>query len=261
MDSRYIGVFDSGLGGLTCVKQLSKELPYENIIYFGDTARVPYGSRSRETIIKYTQEAVNFLLQKDVKMIILACGTASSVAINHLICPTPIIGVVEPAAKAAAKATKTGKIGVLGTSATISMKRYEKELYDINPDFEIVANACPLFVPLVENGHTDSEVAHLVAKEYLTPLKKAGVDTIILGCTHYPLLSGVISDIMEGATLIDTGAEAAKHAKELLMGNNISKIQADYKFYVSDTPESFARLGSLFLEKDIDCLVEKVDFE
>ncbi len=267
MDNRSIGVFDSGLGGLTAVKQIMEELPSESIVYFGDTGRVPYGTRSRETIIKYSKNDVNFLLEKDVKMILIACGTASSAALSALKAEydIPIIGVVEPAVDAALFATKNGKIGVLGTAGTIKSGSYESLLKKKNPALCVYTKACPLFVPLVENGHFDTEVAKLVIKEYLEEIRAVGVDTLILGCTHYPLLKKAISEYMgENVTLIDAGAEAAKALSAQLEKDGLCSKEdrkAEYRYYVSDNTDGFEVLGGLFLEKKIDGQVEKIDIE
>ncbi|MBR4721181.1 MAG: glutamate racemase [Clostridia bacterium] len=267
MDNRSIGVFDSGLGGLTAVKQIMEELPNESIVYFGDTGRVPYGSRSRETIIKYSKSDMNFLLEKDVKLIVVACGTVSSVALPVLnkIVPIPMIGVVEAAAAAAIEATKNNKIGVIGTKGTIKSGAYEKYIASKNPEIKAFRKACPLFVPLVENGHFDTMVAELVVEEYLTEIKESGVDTLILGCTHYPLLKNTIARFMgDAVTLIDAGAEVAKLLKRTLEEKDILAETPNidqYKYYVSDDIEGFESLGGMFLERTITNKVEKIDIE
>lgn len=267
MDNRSIGVFDSGLGGLTAVKQIMRELPDESIVYFGDTGRVPYGTRSKETIIKYSKNDVNFLIDKGVKLIVVACGTVSSVALPALKkeYDIPIIGVVEPAARAAADRTKNGKIGIIGTPGTIKSGSYERLLKEIMPNAETFSAACPLFVPLVENGHFDTEVARLVTGEYLESIKNQGVDTLILGCTHYPLLERTISEYMgESVALINAGAEVAKLLKLYFDENDLhceKKPASMYRYYVSDNVDGFESLGGLFLEKKIDGQVEKIDIE
>ena len=267
MDNRSIGVFDSGLGGLTAVKQIMRELPNESIIYFGDTGRVPYGSRSKETIIKYSKNDINFLLSKDVKLIVIACGTASSAALPALRgdYEIPIIGVVEPTAAAALNATKNGKIGIIGTSGTIKSGSYEKLLKEARPDIITFSQACPLFVPLVENGHFDTKVTELVVSEYLENIRTQGVDTLILGCTHYPLLKNTIARFMgSGVTLIDAGAEVAKELKRHFDKNELHSREHDrqqYQYYVSDDIAGFAELGGMFLEQKIDGQVEKIDIE
>ena len=267
MDNRSIGVFDSGLGGLTAVKQIMKELPNESIVYFGDTGRVPYGSRSKETIIKYSKGDMNFLMQKDVKTIVVACGTVSSVALPELqgTVPVLLIGVVEAAASAAISATKNNKIGVIGTKGTIKSGAYEKYINSKNPDIKTFSKACPLFVPLVENGHFDTMVAELVTEEYLTEIKKSGVDTLILGCTHYPLLKNTIARFMgEGVTLIDAGAEVSRLLKRTLSEKNMlaeKPAKEQYKYYVSDDIDGFESLGGMFLEQTLSNKVEKIDIE
>ena len=267
MDNRSIGVFDSGLGGLTAVKEIMHELPNESIVYFGDTGRVPYGSRSRETIIKYSKSDMNFLLEKDVKIIVVACGTVSSVALPVLKDTVPIrlIGVVEAASMAAISATKNKKIGIIGTKGTIKSGAYERFISSANPEIETFSKACPLFVPLVENGHFDTMVAELVTEEYLTAIKESGVDTLILGCTHYPLLKNTIARFMgENVTLIDAGAEVARLLKRTLEAENLlseKPFGEQYKFYVSDDIDGFENLGGMFLEQTICGKVEKIDIE
>ena len=266
MDNRSIGVFDSGLGGLTAVKQIMSELPKESIVYFGDTGRVPYGSRSEETIIKYSKSDVNFLLSKDVKIIVVACGTVSSVALPHIQkeSEVPIIGVVGAAADAAIAATKNNKIGIIGTAGTIKSGAYERYIKDKNAEIETFTKACPLFVPLVENGHFDTMVAELVTEEYLAGIRESGVDTLILGCTHYPLLKNTIARFMGDVTLIDAGAEVAKQLKRMLEDSNscASEPQNDrYSYFVSDNVDGFETLGGIFLEQTICGKVEKIDIE
>lgn len=265
-NNKPIGVFDSGLGGLTVVKELRKILPYEEIVYFGDTGRVPYGTKSRDTIIKYAVEDERFLISKDVKMVIAACGTVSSVAShtgNSL--PVPFINVVEPTAKAAVEATRNGKIGILGTSATINSKSFEKEISRFDPNIVTVSQACPLFVQLVESGwiEKDNEVAVAAAKRYLKPLVDAGVDTVILGCTHFPILSTIIGDIVgDDVVLINSGKCAARNAAESLKNRNLlssSNKCGSIRFYVSDKPDSFMQTASVLLGSNIEDDIEFVD--
>ena len=262
MDNRPIGVFDSGLGGLTAVKQLMSVMPNEDIVYFGDTGRVPYGNRSRETIIRYTKDDINFLLEHNIKIIIAACGTASSVAMPYIEdVGVKVIGVLEPACHAAVKRSKNGKIGVIGTAGTIKSDKYAQIISSIDPTARVHSAACPMFVPIVENGYADTEVARMVARDYLTGLKNEGVDTLILGCTHYPLLEGVIGDIMgEDVQLISSGREAAEYSKKLLDRENLLADREDEgrcEFFVSDSTESFAQLGGLFLGKEIKLNVHR----
>ncbi len=266
MDNRAIGIFDSGLGGLTCVKKVMEIMPGENIVYFGDTGRVPYGTRSADTIVKYVRQDINLLEQLDVKFIIIACGTASSAALPHIAdsVKTPVIGVLEPACAAAVRASKSGKIGVIGTQGTINSGKYLQTIKAIAPDAEVFSRACPMFVPLVENGYTKGTVTRIIAEEYLADIKACGVDTLILGCTHYPLLREEIREIMgDNVTLIDSGAEAAVAARESLKELNLlaDGEQGTAQYYVSDGVEGFSELGSVFLEKRIEGSVHRVDIE
>jgi len=268
MDARPIAVFDSGLGGLTAVRELHRILPNESIVYFGDTGRIPYGTRSDETVIKYVRQDIRFLMTFDVKLIFIACGTASSIALEAVRSDAgvPLYGVVPATAAAAARASRNKKIGVTGTSATIRTGAYRRALKLIDPDIEVIETACPLFVPLVEAGRVSAGdvVIETVAREYLTPLKDAGVDTLILGCTHYPLISGVISACMgEGVTLIDSGREAAREiAGRLGQADMLSPgKKGETSYYVSDSVEAFTSLGGMFLRAGITGRVAKVDIE
>ncbi len=260
MDNRPIGVLDSGTGGLTAVRELMQVLPNENIIYFGDTGRVPYGTRSAEIVTRYAMQDINFLLSRDVKMVIAACGTVTTTLPSALTdsFQFPYTGVLHPTVHAAAKATKNRKIGVIATATTIRTGAYERELHKIDPEIEVISKACPMFVPLVENGYTAREnpVARLIAEEYLLPLKDEGIDTLILGCTHYPVLAPVISDVMgENITLIDSGKAAADYAKVLLTRE---KLLADRRelgechCFVSDAPNDFARNAAMLLGSRFD---------
>lgn len=265
MDRRPIGVFDSGLGGLTTVKKLMEVMPGEDIIYFGDTGRVPYGGRSRETIIKYAEQDIAFLRKFDIKAVVAACGTVSTNALDDIAgeYDIPIWGVVDAAVKAAVKATRNGRIGIIGTHASIRSGVYSRKIKAINPDVEITEKSCPLFVHLVEAGRTgrDDQVLHLVAEEYLEPVKTAGADTLILGCTHYPLISETISDIMgTNVTLIDTGAETAREIAEFLQKTGLASDaeKGSYKYFVTDSAEDFSASASIFLKSDISGSVEKI---
>ncbi len=266
MDNRAIGIFDSGLGGLTCVKKVMEIMPNENIIYFGDTGRVPYGTRGQETLLKYVRQDIKFLESFDIKLIVIACGTASSAALPNIQSEinTEIIGVLNPACLAAVSATKNNKIGVIGTSGTIKSCKYLETIKSINPEIEVFQRACPMFVPIVENGYTKTEVSEIIAKEYLEPIKEAGVDTLIMGCTHYPLLKQEIAKVMgDSVTLIDAGGETAIFAKELLEKNDAlsDRTAGKTEYYVSDTTDGFCELGSMFLERQIDGSVSKIDIE
>ena len=268
LDQKPIGVFDSGLGGLTAVRELKRLLPEEDIVYFGDTGRVPYGSRSKDTIIKYARQDVAFLRTFDLKAIVIACGTVSTTALDLLSeeNPIPILGVVEPAAVAAAQATRSGAIGLIGTQASIRSGAYERCIARENPAARVVAKACPLFVPLVENGrvHRGDVVIETVVAEYLTPLKEAGVDTLVLGCTHYPLLEEVIGAFMgPEVRLINAGAEGAREVARRLTGADAlaSRARGTARYFVSDTVDDFARLATIFLREDVVGQVQQVDLE
>jgi len=250
---RPVGVFDSGVGGLSVVKELKKELPFEKIIYLGDTARVPYGIKSKETIIRFTTESILFLLNKNVKLIIIACNTSSSLALDTLRrnFKVPILGVIQPGVKEAVSKTKNKRIGVIGTRATIQSSAYRKEIKKLNPKIKVYSFSCPLFVPLVEEGWLEGKITLEIAKTYLEPLKKANIDTLILGCTHYPLLKSVIRRVMgERITLIDSAREIVCQAKTLLSNKgllNLRKTKDRDIFYVTDEPKNFSKLAKLFL--------------
>jgi glutamate racemase len=254
---KSIGVFDSGVGGLTVVKELIRQLPYEDIIYFGDTARVPYGIKSRETVIRFSIENILFLLKHEVKLICVACNTVSSVALpvikNHF--RLPLVGVITPGVREAVYATQNKRIGVIGTRGTIKSRTYENEIKQLDPQVKVISMACPLFVPFVEEGWTGGRVVLDVAKTYLRPLKDAGVDTVILGCTHYPLLKPLIKQVMGSRVkLIDSAKQVAMEVKKILATEgllNQSKHSAKRKFYVSDNPEWFSGLAKRFLGQPI----------
>jgi glutamate racemase len=253
---RPIGVFDSGVGGLTVVKELITQLPHEDIIYFGDTARVPYGIKSRETVIKFSIENILFLLKQDVKLICVACNTVSSYALpvirNHF--RVPIIGVLGPGVREAVYATKNKRIGVIGTKGTIKSRAYETEIRHLDSGVKVTAVACPMFVPLAEEGMINAPEALSIAKKYLGPLKKAGVDTLILGCTHYPLLKPVIKKVMgEAVVLIDSAKQVAIEVKNILDKENLNNARrrGKHRFFVSDNPEWFKELAQKFLGRPV----------
>ena len=244
MKNRPIGIFDSGLGGLTVMKEIVKLLPKEDIVYFGDTGRVPYGTRSRETIKKYAAEDAKFLLSHNVKAIIAACGTVSAVAADTAeILPVPFFEMITPAATAAVKATKSGKIGIIGTPATVKSGEHKKRILSLLPNAQIFAVPCPLFVPLVEEGLTskDDIIVLETVKKYLLPLKQEGIDTLILGCTHYPLLSDVIAEVMgKDVTLINPGEELGIILREYLsLQNLLNDNGGEHNYFVSDMTSSF----------------------
>lgn len=257
--SRPIGVFDSGIGGLTVVKELSRLLPNEKIIYFGDTARVPYGNKSKETIIHYSLQIAYFLLKKKIKMLVVACNSASSVSLptlnRHF--HIPIIGVIEPGAKSAIASTAKNKIGVIGTLGTVSSLAYKKALKKINRNVKVFQQSCPLFVPLAEDGWNRTKIAQDISDEYLKGLAKKGIDRLILGCTHYPLLKKVIQkSVGKKVKLIDSGVETAKEVKRILdkkkLLNNHKQTERNHSvFYVSDFPHKFKEVSQRFLSKEL----------
>jgi len=250
---KAIGIFDSGIGGLTVLKELAAALPRENTIYLGDTARVPYGIRSAETVTRYSFENTQFLLSQEIKMLVVACNTASAISLDAVKkeFPLPVIGVLEPGARAAAAATRTRKIGIIGTEATIASGAYEKAIKKLAPDIQVFSKACPLFVPLAEDGWTENDVAVLVAERYLASFRTNGIDTLVLGCTHYPLLKKVIGKAVgHGITLIDSATETAKEVASVLdklKWQRPGRGPAVRKYFVTDTPARFENLGKLFL--------------
>ncbi len=260
-----IGIFDSGIGGLTVLKEVWRDLPHEDIVYFGDTARVPYGTKSKETITRFSLENIRFLKTFDVKMVIVACNTASSLGLEAMkdSFSLPIIGVIEPGARAARAATKTGRIGVIGTKSTINSGAYESCLKRLDPKLKVYSQACPLFVPLVEEGWVEGGIVTDVVNAYLEGMKSFHIDTLILGCTHYPLLAGAIQKAMgDKVKLVNSAEETSREAMRLLEGMNLLRagvrVSPRPRFYVSDEPESFRTLGERFLGQPIQS-VAKVD--
>lgn len=248
-----VGVFDSGIGGLTVAHEIIRQLPHERLIYFGDTARVPYGPKSPDTVRRYSREIAGFLQGEGVKAIVVACNTATAHALPTLRdeLPFPVIGVVEPGARAAMRATRSGHVGVIGTAGTVKSGAYERAIRDIDANVRITARACPLFVPLIEEGWVDSEATRLVAREYLEPLAESGVDTLVLGCTHYPLLKPLIAEVMgPDVRLIDSAAETAAEAARVLAERGLESPdagQGEHRFVASDDPLQFLQLGQRFL--------------
>lgn len=252
MPERAIGVFDSGVGGLTVLKEILRLLPEEQLCYLGDTARVPYGTKSPDTVRRYALEAATFLSRRQVKMLVVACNTASSVALSILEerFNLPVIGVIEPGARHAVAATRNGRIGVIGTEGTVKSGAYAHAIRTLAPDVQVSTAACPLFVPLVEEGWLDHAVTGMVAREYLAPLVEQGIDTLVLGCTHYPLLKPALRQVLgDGVRLIDSAEATAAMVADLLRGRNHVRIgqTAGPKFFVTDVPDRFRRVGGAFL--------------
>ncbi|MCX7711162.1 MAG: glutamate racemase [Clostridia bacterium] len=268
MDNRPIGVFDSGLGGLTVLKEIMNLIPAESVVYFGDSGRAPYGTKSKETIIKYTFQDIRFLLNQDIKMMVVACNTVSAFSMELIKkqVDIPVIEVIEPGAAAGVRETVNKKLGVIGTTATIQSGAYEKAIARINPDLQVFSKACPLFVPLAEEGKLwwEKEVAVKIAEEYLGSLKNEGVDTLILGCTHYPLLKNTIAKVMgNGVKLVSSAQEVAKAVKNEIVRKNMERdpaIKPVYRYYTSDSVDKFEPLCSIILDRNVHS-AEKVDIE
>lgn len=256
--SSPIGVFDSGIGGLTVVRELTRQLPNESIIYFGDTARVPYGPKSPETVIRYSREITSFLRDQGVKAVVVACNTATAHALPALRdeYDLPIIGVIEPGSRAAARATRSGSVGVIGTHGTINSRAYERAIVAELPTANVMARACPLFVPLIEEGWLETEATRLIATEYLGPFVGASIDTLVLGCTHYPLMKRAIGEVVgRHVRLIDSAEETAAETAEALRTHSLANddgAEASYRFIASDVPDQFLRVGQRFLGKAIE---------
>jgi glutamate racemase len=252
-----IGVFDSGVGGLTVVRALMELLPFENIIYFGDTARVPYGIKSVETITRYATQITEFLLKQKVKLLIIACNTIASVAYEPVqeISPVPVLDVIDAGARIAVAETHSKNVGVIGTPATINSNAYARAIHRYDPDVRIYSQACPLFVPLVEEGWLDHPVTRLTAQEYLKPVVAEHIDTLVLGCTHYPLLKALFEDILgPGIHLVDSAEAMAVIAAQLLTEKNLAnplRIPPQYHFFVTDVPYRFQTIGERFLGRTL----------
>lgn len=264
--NKPIGVFDSGIGGLTVARELFRILPHESVLYFGDTARVPYGPKSPETVLRYSREATAFLLSRGVKMIVVACNTATAHAHEALAAelPVPVIGVVEPGARTAARTSQTGRIGVIGTAGTIGSGAYDYAVRRLVEDARVYAQPCPLFVPLVEEGWIDHPSTRLVAQEYLRPLHDVDIDVLILGCTHYPLLAHVLRDVLgDSVKLVDSAHETALEVHRVLDEQDLLRTELEpplHAFAASDSPLRFREVGRRFLgDKIVD--VERVDVE
>lgn len=266
MDNRPIGVFDSGLGGLTVLKEIMELIPTESVVYFGDNGRAPYGTKSKETVLKYTFQDIRFLLNQDIKMIVIACNTASACSLQTVknSFDIPVIEVVEPGALTAVRETRNKKVGVIGTSATVSSGVYERAIHRLDGSIQIYPKACPLFVPLAEAGWWENDIAYRIAEEYLIPLKNEGIDTLVMGCTHYPLLQETIRSVMgPEVSLVSSAREVAKVVKDVITENNMSRdkeIKPVYRYYTSDSVELFESLGNSILDTRIQA-AEKVDIE
>lgn len=254
---RPIGVFDSGIGGLTVVQELTRLLPNEQIVYFGDTARVPYGTKSRESVVRFSRENTDVLLRHQVKIVVIACNTSTSWALNVLKreYAVPMIGVIEPGARRAVAASSRMRIGVIATQSTVASRKYERTILRLAPRASVFQKACPLFVSLVEEGWLDHRVTENVAQEYLQGLRKEGVDTLILGCTHYPLLKPVLQKVMgRGVTLVDSATETAREVKAVLGAAGLERRAQHppkHDFLVSDEPEHFRIIAKRFLGHDL----------
>jgi glutamate racemase len=251
-DPRPVGVFDSGIGGLTAVRELFRVLPGESVIYFGDTARLPYGSKSQDTVTRFSLEIASFLVRQNIKCLLVACNTASSYALETLSrrLEVPVVGVIEPAARAAVAASPGGRIGVIGTYGTVGSGAYAAAIERLMPGAGVISRACPLFVPLVEEGWIDHAVTRTVAAEYLREIRNGDLESLILGCTHYPLLAALIGELMgAGVTLVDSGAEAARATGQLLRerGQLAPGSSSQHRFYLSDEPRNFGRIAQAFL--------------
>jgi glutamate racemase len=252
-----IGIFDSGLGGLTVVREILGHLPSEDLVYFGDVGRSPYGPRSKEIIIQFSRQDINFLVEQGVKIVIAACNTASSIALDELKnqYAITILGVIEPGARSAAQATRNGNIGVIGTAGTVRSNAYAKAIEAIDNKLKVFSMACPLFVPLVEEGYLDKDATALIAEDYLTPFKDNGIDTLILGCTHYPLLKPIIKKVLgDKVSLIDSASETAQVVYRHLVTTdslNPKRSEGVHKFYVSDVPDQFAQTARHFLGETV----------
>ena len=255
-DLRPIGVFDSGIGGLTSVRELFRALPGESVMYFGDSARLPYGSKSAATVTRFSIEIASFLVRQNIKCLLVACNTASSVALEALQrrLDIPVVGVIEPAARASVTASPHGRIGVIGTYGTVGSAAYPKAIEQLAPGAAVISRACPLFVPLVEEGMVDDPATRLIAGEYLAELRNSNVESLILGCTHYPLIAPLIADLMGPAvTLIDSGAEAARATARLLAerGQLAENPRPHHQFFLSDEPRHFNRIALTFLGREL----------
>jgi len=256
MREKPIGIFDSGIGGLTVVKEILKVLPNESLIYLGDTARVPYGPRGKEVITKFALELTRFLLAKDIKFLVVACNTISAICLEEVkeVSPVPVLGVIDGAVKKAVSESRSKRIGVIGTRATVNSRVYEKAIKELGPAAEVFSKACPLFVPLAEEGLISHEATRIIAKEYLSEIIENGVDTLILGCTHYPILKEIIKETVgKGVSIVDSASPTSEELKRMLKDRDLlnTKGQSSYQFFVTDAPDRVQEVATEFLGSDL----------
>jgi len=249
-------MFDSGIGGLTVLKEVKKLLPSEHVLYLGDSARVPYGSKSPQTVTRYALESAIFLLTKGIKALVIACNTSSALTLHILKrkLPIPVFGVIEPAAKEAVRLTRAKKVGIIGTKATTKSRAYQKAIAKFDPEIEVISTACPLFVPIVEEGLERDKIARLTAEKYLKDFNNSGIDALVMGCTHYPVLEPVIASIVgKGVSIINTGKETAKAVEKALRQKGMIKEsgKGGCEYFVTDSPDTFKEIGGRFLEEEI----------
>ena len=262
-NDRPIGVFDSGVGGLTVLHAVAEALPGENLVYLGDTARVPYGPKSPDTVRRYAREAARFLRHHDVKMLVVACNTVSSVALDAVTAEAgvPVMGVIEPGARRASELSTSGRIGVIGTRTTVASQAYPRAIQALRPAARVISQACPLFVPLAEEGWTDNEVARATARHYLQPFRDGAVDTLVLGCTHYPLLRSVIAEVLgPSVLLVDSAESVAADVRASVEGSAAAGRRGTRRFFVTDAPEPFSAVASRFLGEPARA-IEHVELE
>lgn len=257
MNENPIGIFDSGIGGLTVLKEMIERLPGEDTVYLGDTARVPYGTKSSDTVVRYSIEIADYLIRRhDVKLIVIACNTASAYALEELSTELniPVIGVIGPGSRMAVRESKSGKIGVIGTEGTIKSRAYEDAIKKIEPKVNVTSTACPLLVPIAEEGLGDGDIAHLAIRKYLTGITEAGVDTLLLGCTHYPILKGAIADtIGRDIVLVDSAEATSIEVHDILLDKGLMRGNGrvgEHRYLVTDSPERFHSVGRRFMDNE-----------
>jgi glutamate racemase len=265
LDNRPIGIFDSGVGGLTVVREVMRQLPNESVLYLGDTARVPYGPRGEATIARFALQLVEFLLRRDVKALVVACNTISAAAIEPIRAqsPVPVLDVIGPTVEAAVRQTRTNRIGVIGTVATVKSGVYPRTVHGLKPEAELILQACPLFVPIAEEGLVEHEATRLFAEEYLAPFKGTGMDTLVLGCTHYPLLKGMLARVLgPEVTLVDSAEPTVRRLADLLRETGLEArrgVMIGHQFCVTDASEKFTEIASRFLGGELSGSVSRVE--